>query len=77
MTTRAWSYLEEYAQEREDILDAVESVFRSGQLILGPSVQGFEEDFAAYHGVRHCVGVDNGTNALVLGLKALGIGPGD
>lgn len=77
MITLVWSYLEEFAQEREDILDAVETVFRSGRLILGPSVQGFEEDFAAYHGAAHCVGVDNGTNALVLGLRALGIGPGD
>jgi dTDP-3-amino-2,3,6-trideoxy-4-keto-D-glucose/dTDP-3-amino-3,4,6-trideoxy-alpha-D-glucose/dTDP-2,6-dideoxy-D-kanosamine transaminase len=40
-------------------------------------VHGFEAEFAAYNGVRHCVGVDNGTNALKLGLQALGVGPGD
>ena len=52
-------------------------MFRSGQLVLGPSVRAFEAEFAAYHGTRHAVGVDNGTNALVLGLQALGVGPGD
>lgn len=77
MTTYVWDYLPEYGWEREDILDAVETVFRSGQLILGASVRGFEEEFAAYHGLPHCVGVDNGTNAVELGLKALGVRPGD
>jgi len=77
MTTRVWDYLPEYEKERDDLLDAVETVFRSGQLVLGESVRGFEEEFAAWHGVRHCVGVDNGTNAIKLGLQALGVGPGD
>ncbi|GAA1910739.1 DegT/DnrJ/EryC1/StrS family aminotransferase [Streptomyces sodiiphilus] len=77
MTMHVWSYLEEYREERADILDAVETVFESGQLVLGQSVRGFEEEFAAYHGIRHCVGVDNGTNAIKLGLQALGVGPGD
>ncbi|GAA2617430.1 DegT/DnrJ/EryC1/StrS family aminotransferase [Actinomadura fulvescens] len=77
MTTRVWDYLPEYEKEREDILDAVETVFSSGRLVLGASVRGFEEEFAAYHGVRHCAGVDNGTNAIKLGLQALGVGPGD
>ncbi|MFI2242276.1 DegT/DnrJ/EryC1/StrS family aminotransferase [Streptomyces chrestomyceticus] len=77
MTTYVWDYLAEYEQEREDLLDAVDKVFSSGQLVLGPSVRGFEEEFAAYHGVRYATGVDNGTNALKLGLEALGVGPGD
>ncbi|MEV0965271.1 MULTISPECIES: DegT/DnrJ/EryC1/StrS aminotransferase family protein [unclassified Streptomyces] len=77
MTTRVWDYLAEYEAERPDILDAVETVFSSGRLVLGASVRGFEEEFAAYHSVGHCVGVDNGTNAIKLGLQALGIGPGD
>ncbi|MGW1818796.1 DegT/DnrJ/EryC1/StrS family aminotransferase [Streptomyces sp. NPDC002125] len=77
MTTYVWDYLPEYDQERKDILDAVETVFSSGQLVLGASVRGFEEEFAAYHGVRHCVGVDNGTNAVKLALQAVGVGPGD
>lgn len=77
MTTLVWDYLDEYENEREDILGAVDSVFRSGQLVLGRSLRGFEEEFAAYHGVAHCTGVDNGTNAIKLGLQALGVGPGD
>lgn len=77
MTQYVWGYLREYETEREDILDAVDTVFRSGQLVLGPSVRRFEDEFAAYHGVSHCVGVDNGTNAIVLGLRAIGVGPGD
>jgi aminotransferase EvaB len=77
MPTRVWSYLKEYEEERTDILDAVETVFESGQLILGPSGRQFEEEFAAYHGMPHCTGVDNGTNAVKLALQALGIGPGE
>ncbi|MGX7825636.1 DegT/DnrJ/EryC1/StrS family aminotransferase [Actinokineospora sp. 24-640] len=77
MTTLVWDYTREYEAERKDILDAVETVFSSGRLVLGPSVSGFESEFAAYHGVTHCVGVDNGTNAIRLALQALGVGRGD
>ncbi|KAA9377596.1 DegT/DnrJ/EryC1/StrS family aminotransferase [Microbispora cellulosiformans] len=77
MAIRVWDYLPEYEKERTDVLDAVEKVFESGQLILGESVRRFEEEFAAYHRTRHCTGVDNGTNAIKLGLQALGVGPGD
>jgi aminotransferase EvaB len=77
MATRVWDYLPEYEKEREDILAAVETVFESGRLVLGDSVRGFEESFAAYHGSAHCVTVDNGTNAVKLALQALGIGRGD
>ncbi|MFF1946126.1 DegT/DnrJ/EryC1/StrS family aminotransferase [Rhodococcus qingshengii] len=77
MSISVWGYLAEYEKERDDILDAVETVFRSGQLVLGPSVAAFEQEFATLHNVRHCVGVDNGTNAVTLGLQALGVGPGD
>ncbi|GAA1306511.1 DegT/DnrJ/EryC1/StrS family aminotransferase [Streptomyces sanglieri] len=77
VTIRVWGYLDEYAAEREEILDAVDTVFGSGRLVLADSVRSFEEEFAARHGARHCVGVDNGTNAVKLGLEALGVGPGD
>lgn len=77
MTQLVWGYLPEYESERADILDAVASVFGSGRLVLGPSVESFEKEFAAYLGAGHCVGVDNGTNAIVLGLRALGVGVGD
>ncbi|MET9933548.1 MULTISPECIES: DegT/DnrJ/EryC1/StrS family aminotransferase [unclassified Streptomyces] len=77
MTTYVWDYLAEYDAERGDILDAVQQVFGSGRLVLGESVHGFEAEYAAYHGLPHCVGVDNGTNAVQLALEALGIGRGD
>ncbi|MDA2806975.1 DegT/DnrJ/EryC1/StrS family aminotransferase [Nocardiopsis suaedae] len=74
---RVWDYLPEYAEEREEILAAVDRVFSSGVLVLGDGVRSFEEEFARYHGAAHAVGVDNGTNAIKLGLQALGVGPGD
>jgi dTDP-4-amino-4,6-dideoxygalactose transaminase len=50
---------------------------RSGKYVLGPEVEGFEQAFAACHDVAHGVGVGTGTDALVLGLMALGVQPGD
>src|SRR4051794_15155715 len=50
---------------------------RSGRYILGPEVEAFEREFASYCGARHCVGVANGTDAIAIGLRALGVRPGD
>ena len=72
-----WGYLREYEAEREELLEAVDQVFRSGWLILGESVRRFEQEFAAYCGIEHGVGVGNGTDALVVALEALGVGAGD
>lgn len=72
-----WEPLEEYSNERDEILAAVDQVLRSGRLILGANVAEFEREFAAYCGAAHAVGVDNGTNALTLALIAAGVGPGD
>jgi aminotransferase EvaB len=77
MTIRVWGYLTEYEQEKEEILAAVRGVFESGTLILGENVKLFEQEFAGYCGVRYGVGVNSGTDALFLGLKALGISAGD
>ena len=74
---QVWDYREEYEAEREAIADAIERVMRSGRLILGENVRNFEERFASYCGVRYGVGVNSGTDALFLALKALDIGPGD
>ncbi|MBI3047187.1 MAG: DegT/DnrJ/EryC1/StrS family aminotransferase [Acidobacteria bacterium] len=76
MTIPVWDYRAEYEAERDDILAAVDQVMRSGRLILGASVHAFEEEFAAYCGVRHGVGVNSGTDALTLALRALGLQPG-
>ncbi len=77
MTIKVWDYLKEYEKEKKEILAAVERVLRSGCLILGESVKKFEEAFASYCGVRFGVGVNSGTDAIFLGLRALGIGKGD
>lgn len=72
-----WGYLDEYAQEKESIMNAISEVMESGRLILGPKVEQLEHDYAQYVGVRHGIGCDNGTNAIVLALRAMGIGEGD
>ncbi|CAG9865744.1 DegT/DnrJ/EryC1/StrS family aminotransferase [Bacteroides ovatus] len=77
MEVRVWGYLKEYAENKEEILKAVEEVFESGQLILGDKVRLFEKSYAAYCGVNYGIGVDNGTNAIILALHSLGIGEGD
>jgi len=77
MTINVWGYLKEYENEKKEIHSAIEEVLKSGSLILGENVKKFEEEFARYCGVRFGVGVNSGTDALFLGLKALGIGPGD
>jgi dTDP-4-amino-4,6-dideoxygalactose transaminase len=72
-----WTYLPEYAELGPEILAAVREVFESGRLILGPKLVEFEQQFAAWLGVEHGVGVNSGTDALFLALKALDVGPGD
>lgn len=58
-------------------LGAMERTIAGGRLILGPEVEAFERNFAAYCGVAHAVGVGNGTDALELALRALGVAAGD
>jgi len=62
---------------RPEIEAAIRRVLESGRFILGPEVEAFEEEVAEYLGVRHAVGLNSGTDALVIGLRALGVGPGD
>lgn len=61
----------------DEIMAAIERVLRSGQFILGPEVEAFEREVAPYLGVKHAVGVNSGTDALIIALHALGIGPDD
>jgi dTDP-4-amino-4,6-dideoxygalactose transaminase len=60
-----------------DINQAIQRTLRSTRYILGPEVLAFEQEAARYLGARHAVGCNSGTDALVLALRALGIGPGD
>jgi dTDP-4-amino-4,6-dideoxygalactose transaminase len=62
---------------RDTILQRVAQVVASGQFVLGPEVEGFEADFAAYLDARHVIGVANGTDAITIALRALGVAPGD
>lgn len=67
----------QYERLADQILPAIEAVCRSGWFIKGPELSGFEAEIAAYLGVKYAVGVNSGTDALFLALKAAGIGPGD
>ena len=67
----------QYASIRSEIDPAISNLLASCQFILGPAVETFETEFAAYVGCRHCVGVASGTDAIHLMLRAFGIGPGD
>ena len=62
---------------KEELLNAVAGVIDSGQFILGEEMERFEKEFAALCGTQHAVSVNSGTDALILALKCLGIGPGD
>lgn len=77
MPIYVWSYLEEYEAEKKDILEAVETTLTSGRLIFGESGKKFEVEFAKYCGVKFGVGVDNGTNAITLALRAIDVQSGD
>ncbi|MEO3693129.1 DegT/DnrJ/EryC1/StrS family aminotransferase [Roseateles paludis] len=61
----------------DGIRAGIDRVLASGWYILGAEVDAFEREFAAYCGVRHCIGVADGLDALALILRAMGIGPGD
>ncbi|KIH75766.1 UDP-2-acetamido-2-deoxy-ribo-hexuluronate aminotransferase [Geoalkalibacter ferrihydriticus] len=62
---------------REDIEQRIKAVLDHGQYIMGPEVTELEQRLAQYVGARHCLGVSSGTDALLIAMMALGIGPGD
>jgi aminotransferase EvaB len=76
MSIKPWDYLKDYENEKEEIFAAIDRVLRSGRLILGESVKNYEESFAKYCGAKFGIGVNSGTDALFLGLKALELGSG-
>lgn len=67
----------QYLSLRESIDSAIRQVIEAGAFIGGPSVREFEQAYAADYGVEHCISVANGTDAIYVVLKSLGIGPGD
>ena len=68
-----WAYLKEYEETKDEILKAVTDVFESGTLILGQKGKDFERAYSEYIGTKYGIGCDNGTNAIWLALKALGL----
>jgi dTDP-4-amino-4,6-dideoxygalactose transaminase len=66
-----------FAGVQPEVDAAMARVFRTGVFILGPEGRAFEEEFAAYCGSAHGIGVSSGTDALFLALLAAGVGPGD
>ena len=67
----------QHADVRGEIDAAIRAVADSQQFVLGPNVKAFEREAAEYIGVKHAVGVASGTDALLLSLRVLEIGPGD
>jgi dTDP-4-amino-4,6-dideoxygalactose transaminase len=67
----------QHAALRAELLTAAERVLSSCRFILGPEVQALEGEIAGLCGARHAIGVNSGTDALLLALKGLGVGPGD
>jgi len=67
----------EYREIKDEIDEAVRRVLESGHFILGDEVEAFEHEVANYLDVRHAIGVASGSDALLLALMALGVGPGD
>ena len=74
---KVWDYIKEYDQLREDILKAVDDVFKNGTLIFGPKLEEFETKFSNYHDTKYGIGVGNCTDAITIALKAFDVGVGD
>ena len=66
-----------FITKKNEFLKAAESVIEKGMYILGDEVSSFEKEFAEFIGVNHCVGVANGTDALTIALRGLGVKQGD
>jgi len=67
----------QYATIKHEVLPAIEAVLEGMQLTIGPNVRAFDEEFAAFCGTKHAIGVGSGTDALQLVIRALGVTNGD
>jgi dTDP-4-amino-4,6-dideoxygalactose transaminase len=72
-----YGHVRQYHNIKTEIDANIHEVLESGQYVMGPVLARFEKELAAYHGLKHAIGVGNGTDALWLAFMALGIGPGD
>ena len=67
----------QYRTIRDEVRPAIDAVLDGMQLNLGPNVRAFDEEYAAFCGVKHAIGVGSGTDAIQLAVRALGISAGD
>src|SRR6476659_1758688 len=67
----------QYRTIRDEVRAAIDDVLESMQLTIGPNVKAFDQEFAAFCGAKHAIGVGSGTDALQLAIRALGISSGD
>jgi len=77
MTVPFYGHVRQYHNIKSEIDANLHEVLESGQYVMGPMLKRFEKEFADYHGMKHAIGVGNGTDALWLSFMALGIGSGD
>src|SRR3989454_4290624 len=77
MKVEFYGHVRQYRNIQKEIDANLQQVLLSGQYVMGPMLKQFEQELAAYHGMKYAVGVGNGTDAIWLTLMALGIGPGD
>jgi len=77
MSVAFYGHVRQYHNIKAEIDANVNEVLESGQYVLGPMLRRFEQELADFHGTKYAIGVGNGTDALWLTFKALGIGPGD
>jgi dTDP-4-amino-4,6-dideoxygalactose transaminase len=77
LTVPFYGHVRQYHNIKAEIDAKMAEVLESGQYVLGPMLKTFEQELAQFHGTKYAIGVGNGTDALWLTFKALGIGPGD
>lgn len=77
MKVQLFDLTRQYHEIRDDILSSLDRVFKSGKVILSENVEKLENEIASFIGAKYAIGVANGSDALVIALKSLGISEGD
>ena len=77
MSQPIFSLKKQHDALQANLTEAFQRVLASDSFILGPEVEAWEKEFAEFFGAKHVVGVSSGSDALLLALQALGVGPGD
>lgn len=77
MDVSFYGHVRQYHNLKAELDNAISTVLESGNYVMGPTLQRFEGELAAYFGTKHAVGINSGTDGLWLPLLALGVGPGD